>query len=250
MVDIKPIKGTKSYEFKQPKADFLPPCPHGKWIISGASGVGKGVLCQNMILNPELYRGIHEKIYYVSASASLDHNLRPICDYAEQVLKQDPEHDPCLMGWDEERLRKIIAKQKAAIVKAKRLNLKKPLPQILVVINDLADNRQVVKGSLLSSIYISGRHYGCHCWVLTQRYRLLDQNLRTNANALVFFRARNGKDVEAFEEENSGIIDKQALHEMYEYATREKYKFLYISLMETDPTKAFHKAFDSKLVVE
>ena len=64
------------------------------------------------------------------------------------------------------------------------------------------------------------------------------------------FRARNGKDVETFEEENSGIIDKKALHEMYEYATREKYKFLYISLMESDPNEAFHKAFDSKLVVE
>ena len=91
---------------------------------------------QNMILNPELYRGNYERIYYVSASAALGHNLRPICEYAEQVLKQDPDTDPCLMGWDEERLRKIIAKQKAAIVKAKRMNLKKPLPQIPVVMED------------------------------------------------------------------------------------------------------------------
>ena len=66
----------------------------------------------------------------------------------------------------------------------------------------------------------------------------------------MFFRARNGKDVEAFEEENSGIIDKRALHEMYEYATREKYKFLFINLNESDPDEAFYKAFDSKLVVE
>ena len=188
MVDIKPIK-TQSYDWRQPKAEFLPPCPHGKWIISGPSGTGKGVLVQNMILNPELYRGIYERVYYISASASLDHNLRPICEYAEQVLKQDPDTDPCLMGWDEERLRKIIAKQKAAVVKAMCMNLKgKPLSQILCVLDDLADNKQVVKGSLLSSIFISGRHYGCSCWVLTQRYRLLDQNLKTNANALVFFR--------------------------------------------------------------
>ena len=88
---------------------------------------------QNLILNPELYRGVYEKIYYVSASATLDRNLRPICEYAEQVLKQDPDTDPCLIsGWDEERLRKIIAKQKAAVAKAKRMNLKKPLPQILM----------------------------------------------------------------------------------------------------------------------
>ena len=60
MVDIKPIK-TQSYDWKQPKAEFLPPCPHGKWIISGPSGTGKGVLVQNMILNPDLYRGIFQK---------------------------------------------------------------------------------------------------------------------------------------------------------------------------------------------
>ena len=67
---------------------------------------------------------------------------------------------------------------------------------------------------------------------------------------MVFFRARNGKDVEAFEEENSGIIDKKALHDMYNYATSEKFKFLYINLMESDPSEAFHKGFDSKLVIE
>ena len=42
----------------------------------------------------------------------------------------------------------------------------------------------------------------------------------------------------------------KALHEMYEYATREKYKFLYINLMESSPIEAFHKGFDSKLVME
>ena len=248
-MDIKPIK-TQSFEWKQPKAEFLPRSPHGKFIVSGPSGTGKSVVVQNMILSKELYRGVYEKIYYLSATAMLDSGLRPICEYAEQVLKQDPEHDPCVMHWDEERLRKIIQKQKAAVVKAKKMNLKKPLPQILVVIDDLADNKQVVKGSLLSSIYISGRHYGCHCWVLTQRYRLLDQNLRTNANGLIFFRARNGKDVEAFEEENSGLVDKKTLHEMYDYATRERYKFLFINLNEPSADDAFYKAFDSKLVVE
>ena len=60
---------------------------------------------------------------------------------------------------------------------------------------------------MLSSISIRGRNIGCNCLVLTQRYRLLDVNLKTNANFLVFFRARNGKDVEAMVEENSALAD-------------------------------------------
>ena len=126
----------------------------------------------------------------------------------------------------------------------------KLLPQIMIVVDDLADNKRVVRGDLLSSIFIRGRHFGCNCVCLTQRYRLLDQNLRTNANALIFFRARNGKDVEALVEENSALADKYTLHRLYDHTTREKFSFLYIDLMETDPDKAFYRKFDSQLVIE
>ena len=60
---------------------------------------------------------------------------------------------------------------------------------------------------------------------MTQRYRLLDQNLRTNANALIFFRVRNSKDVDAFVEENSALADKATLLKLYDYATHEKFSF-------------------------
>ena len=175
--------------------------------------------------------------------------MRPICDYAERELKQDPETDPCLIsGWDEERLRRIVSKQKAAVAKAKRMNLKKPLPQILCVIDDLADNARVVRGDLLSSIYISGRHYGMHCWICTQRYRMLSPTLRTQANALVFFRVRNLKDVQAFEEENSALVDQKTLHAMYEQATREPYSFLYLNLMISEPSEFAFRKFEVRLV--
>ena len=247
-IDIKPIK-TKSYEWKQPPKEYLPRCPF-RMIISGPSGTGKGVLTQNLLLSDQCYKGCFERIYYCSGSAHLDHNLRAIADYAERELKQDPERDPCLLeGWDVERLSAIISRQRGAVAKAKRMG-HKTLPQIMIVVDDLADNKRVVRGDLLSNIFIRGRHFGCNCIVLTQRYRLLDQNLRTNANALIFFRARNGKDVEALVEENSALADKDTLHQLYDYATRDKLSFLYIDLMQTDVQKAFYKKFDSQLVVE
>ena len=120
----------------------------------------------------------------------------------------------------------------------------------MIVVDDLADNKQVVRGDLLGSIFLRGIHVGSNCVVLTQRYRCLDQNLRTNANALIFFRARNGKDVEALVEENSALADKETLFRLYDHATREKFSFLYIDLMESDPDKAFYKKFDAQLVLE
>ena len=81
-VDIKPVK-TKSYKWKQPPNDILPRCPF-RGIINGPSETGKGVLTQNLFLSPECYRGCFERIYYMSGSAALDHNLRVVGDYAER----------------------------------------------------------------------------------------------------------------------------------------------------------------------
>ena len=114
-IDIAPVKGTKSYGWKQPPKDYLPKCPF-RLIISGPSGTGKGVLTQNLILSPECYRNCFEKVYYCSGSAHLDHNLRAIADYAERELKQDPETDSCLIeGWHVEKLNTTIARQRGGV---------------------------------------------------------------------------------------------------------------------------------------
>ena len=142
-IDIKPIK-MQSYEWKQPPKDYLPRCPF-RMIISGPSATGKGVLTQSLLLSDQCYRVCFDRIYYCSGSAHLDHNLRAIADYAERELKQDPERDPCLLeGWDVERLSTIISRQRGAVAKAKRMG-HNTLPQIMIVVDDLADNKRVVK---------------------------------------------------------------------------------------------------------
>ena len=67
---------------------------------------------------------------------------------------------------------------------------------------------------------------------------------------MIFFRARNSKDVQAFVEENSALTDKDTLHKLYDHTTRDKFSFFYIDLMESDPDKAFYTKFDSQLVLE
>ena len=84
--------------------------------------------------------------------------MRAIADFAERELKQDPETDPCLLeGWDTERLSKIVARQRGAVAKAKRMG-HTLLPQIMIVVDDLADSKRFVRGDLLNSIFIRGRH--------------------------------------------------------------------------------------------
>ena len=51
----------------------------------------------------------------------------------------------------------------------------KILPQILIMVDDLAGQKEVVRGDLLSPIFFRGKHVVCICIVLAQRYRLLIQ---------------------------------------------------------------------------
>ena len=64
--------------------------------VSGPSMSGKGVLVQNIIMNPNLYHdqkgdSVFDEVHIFTGSAKLDINLEKVKRWAEDVLKQDPE---------------------------------------------------------------------------------------------------------------------------------------------------------------
>ena len=83
---------------------------------------------------------------------------------------------------------------------------------------------------------------------MTQKYRALGTEIRTNFNALMFFRQRSRFDLEAFLEENSAIIPREQLYQMYVKATSKDHGFLYCDLMQSDPAKMFYASFNARLV--
>ena len=83
---------------------------------------------------------------------------------------------------------------------------------------------------------------------MTQKYRALGTEIRTNFNALMFFRQRSRFDLEAFLEENSAIIPKEQLYQMYVKATGRDHGFLYCDLMQSNPDRMFYSSFNARLV--
>ena len=83
---------------------------------------------------------------------------------------------------------------------------------------------------------------------MTQKYRALGTEIRTNFNALMFFRQRSRFDLETFLEEKSAIIPRQQLYQMYVKATSRDHGFLYCDLMQSDPAKMFYASFNARLV--
>ena len=74
---------------------------------------------------------------------------------------------------------------------------------------------------LLWMLYVRGRHYGISSISSVQKYRVLHSVIRTSATALMIFRLRNVKELEALTEENSAVVPRDRFRELYEEATSQ-----------------------------
>ena len=225
-------------------SEVLGPPPH-RMIISGPSGSGKGILTSEILLKH--MRGKFKKIYYFSASALHDGNLKPLEEYCEKQLGQGKK-DQCLYNvWDDSVVQHIIDRQSAVVDYMKQKGDKRKF-HIAIICDDFANERRVVRGGILEKLFLMGRHINVSSYVLTQYYRLLSPALRTNAVLLACFKMRNIKDLESILEENSAIIPKDQLREMYERATSKPYGFLLLKLAESDPARTAYGSFETRLV--
>ena len=133
-IEIKPIK-TKEYTVKQSKYKILKDALPMRTILCGASGSGKTILIQNMILN--LFRDCFERIYIFSPSVNHDQTWEPVKSYIEDklLLYETDEERFYFDEYEPEELEKIINNQKRLIEHMKKKNVKK-LYSILVCIDD------------------------------------------------------------------------------------------------------------------
>ena len=154
---IQPIK-LKEYTTKQSKYGQAAVLPM-RSIVLGPSGSSKTILLQNMIL--DIYDGCFDKIYIFSPSVNLDHTWLPVKEYIKEKLKikDEDKDDPLYFDeYDPDALLKIIETQ-TKITNYMKKEGKRKMFQILIIIDDFADNPQFSRSSkLLHALYTRGRH--------------------------------------------------------------------------------------------
>ena len=258
---VKPVN-VKEYDFKQFKYEVAPKLPFSQ-IITGPSGSGKGILLQSMIL--DIYRGVFERIYIWSPSISVDSNWTPVKRYIQDDLKVDLEKEKCLFDeYIPEELDNVIKRQHK-VIEYQKTNDHKKLFSILIIVDDFADSKSFSRNSpLLNQLYVRGRHNSINIIAATQKFNALSPIIRASSRQLFFFRLRNYKEIETMVEELSAVLIKKStvadakhlaeakklMLELYNIATEEPYRFLFINLMKADVNEMFYKRFDAKLVID
>jgi hypothetical protein len=216
-------------------------------MILAPSGGGKTVLLQNMIL--DIYRGCFSRIYIFSPSIDVDMTWNPVKDYLANELKQDAKKEKYLFdSYQPHELMRIIDTQHK-IVQFMKDNKMKKIFQILIIIDDFADDPSFTRNSqLLHSLYIRGRHTFISTITATQVYKATSPIIRKNITDLYIFRLRNHADMEAWLDEMSAIYDKDTLIDLYKTANDVPYGSLYIKTTAKDKNDMFFASLHDKLI--
>ena len=215
---ITPIQ-LKEYNCKQSKySDVAPKLPMRSMLV-GPSGGGKTVLLTNMIL--DIYRDCFSRVYIWSPSINVDSTWKPVKDYIRDHIKPNDREKCYFDSYEPSELEQVIKTQQKVIDYQKEQK-HKDLYQILIVIDDFADDTNFTrKSTLLHQLYIRGRHYMISTITSTQVYKQISPIVRKNMTHLFIYRLRNYGDLEAIIEEMSAIYDKKTLLHMYHEAIPE-----------------------------
>ena len=151
------------------------------------------------------------------------------------------EREKCYFdSYDPAELEQVINTQKK-VIDYRKEQKHKDLYQILIVIDDFADDTNFTrKSQLLHQLYIRGRHY----MISTQVYKQIQPIVRKNVTHLFIYRLRNYGDLESIVEELSAVYEKKTLLQIYHEAVDEPYSFLYVNVIQKDKRKMFMTRFE------
>ena len=128
-------------------------------------------------------------------------------------------------------------------------NKMKNLYQILIVIDDFADDPSLTRNStLLHRLYIRGRHFFISTFTATQVCKAISPVIRKNITDIYILRLRSHADIEAWLEEMSALCDKDTLIQLYRMSTDKPFGFLYINAVAKDKKDMFFDSMQTRLV--
>ena len=245
---VKPIN-IPDHKYKQSKYEMVPKLPFRSIIVASSTG-GKTVLIQNLLLN--VYRNCFERIFIFSPSVHTDPAFFEIKKYIKEVMKVDDTKEQLYFtDYNPSDLQNILDTQHKVIEYQKK-NKYTNLFSCCIIIYDHADDPKFVRHSkILHGIVTRGRHSAVSCILSTQKYNVLAPILRLNASSLFVFKLKNMSEVQAFIDENSALVAKKTLYDMYQQAVNDApYSFMYIDCNSQDINRTFYIRFEKAFILD
>ena len=213
---------TTQYEHKQSSYEHTPTLPT-RILFGAQTNSGKTTLICNLIL--DLYRDCWSKVVIFSHSWNTDSSWDPVRKYMKE---KDWNLAECGFASYSDQILKGILDEQSAIIRWQKQHNHKELFGLLVIFDDMIQDRDAVRGRQIERCFTKGRHENVSCWVSTQAYRKVSNIVRMNADHEAIWKLRNGQDLSAWLEENTAIVGRERLLEIYNLATGPRFGYLWL----------------------
>ena len=122
----------------------------------------------------------------------------------------------------------------------------------LLIIDDFAEDKTFMRYSkIFHGLYTKSRHFGLSVITASQKLNALATIVRVNTSSLYIFKLKNIREVETFIEEQSALVDKKTLYEIYNLAVNDQpYSFLFVKLRESDINKTFMIRLEKAIYIQ
>jgi hypothetical protein len=199
--------------------------------ILAPSGGGKSVLISNLVR--KYYFKVFDKIYFCSSNV----DEGKVYDKSYESIK-----------FDDERVFDDINNEIADWIRndiTSDEDFSKKDFRALLIIDDLITSVMQQKMKKVQLLWIKSRHLKLSIILVSHKYNYIPRLLRTNMTHFIAFRSKSKKELENIYDD---IVDLDEKHwmDVYNYATNEKYQFLYVVCNENP--QHFYKNFTERLV--
>jgi hypothetical protein len=236
---LKPIEEEKHEPtFKSPYFDqYLIPRPPFRLLICGPSTAGKTELIKNLLARPEFYKDYFTKVILISPNgnaAQWDPVHEAIGDKLEVHDIYSPEVEQELM---------LLYDANKELVTELGNDL---APKILVVYDDMVDDKLMKKSRFLSLLAVRGRHANFSVLFSTQFYNGFPLALRKQLSNIFCFSTANQKEIDAFTEElGHRRLTKKQFYSIYQDATKGDHSFLHCNFQCKNDRERYRRNFQT-----
>jgi len=156
-------------------------------------------------------------------------------------------------GYDDESFREIMEEQMEMIKLLKKHGKPKFWAnRILIIFDDLVGSALFsgTRGSYFKGVNTRHRHYSASFIMVSQGYKEIPKTIRTNLTCLIIFEIGNEKELEAIYEEWPMFLKKNEWMDLYEYAVKEPYAFMYFNSQKEKKNMRIMRNFDQYLFLK
>lgn len=123
---------------------------------------------------------------------------------------------------------------------------KETKPNMLLFMDDL-QGLDILKHKVFENLTIKSRHHSLNIIITTQTFRGISNVWRRNSSAHMIFKTNDLNQIKTIYDEISGLFkDYDEFLDLYNYATADKFNFLYIDTMDTE--NGIRKNFDEVII--